>query len=100
MSNEKNKDKKIYYLIHHELEEEILNYNEKTERNKKRFLRINCEVVWYLRHVLIFKYAKKERYKINYYDQKNIIFNILKFLYFTKPVKIETEEKSNANTND
>lgn len=100
MSNEKNKDKKLYYLVHHELEEEILNYNEKTERNKKRFLRINCEVVWYLRHVLIFKYAKKEKYKINYYDQKNIIFNILKFLYFTKPVKIETEEKSNANTND
>ena len=99
-TNEKNKDKKIYYLIHHELEEEILSFNEKKIRDKKRFLKTNCEVAWYLRHVLIFKYAKKEKYEINYYDQKNIIFNILKFLYFIKQVKIESEEKSNDNTND
>jgi hypothetical protein len=88
-NKEKNKEKKVYYLIHHEIEEEVLHHDEKVQRTKKKYTKTNCEVAWILRYFLIFKFAKKNQYKINYYEQKNIIFNILKFLYFTKTAKIE-----------
>jgi hypothetical protein len=88
-NKKKNKEKKIYYLIHHEIEEEVLHHDEKVQRTKKKYTKTNCEVAWILRYFLIFKFAKKNQYKINYYDQKNIIFNILKYAYFTKTAKIE-----------
>ena len=92
-NNDKIVDKKILYLLHHELEDEILTRNELVIRNKKKLKNIDldCETAWYIRYMLIFIYSKKKKYKINYYDIKNIIFNILKYLYFTKTAKIENE---------
>ena len=90
-TSEKPKEKKIFYLLHHQLEEEILTPNEVSLRNKKKMKRTDCEVAWYLKYLLIFRYSKKNKdneNNINYYDVKNIIFNILKFLYFTKTAKI------------
>ena len=92
-NNEKINDKKIFYLLHHELEDEILTRNELVIRNKKKLKNIDldCETAWYIRYMLIFICSKKKKYKINYYDIKNIIFNILKYLYFIKTAKIENE---------
>ena len=87
----KSKDIKILYLLHHELEKDILTPNEIAKKNKKKLENINCEVAWYLKYILIFQYSKKKKFKINYYEVKNIIFNILKFLYFTKTAKIQNE---------
>ena len=83
------KDKKILYLLHHELEEEKLTRNEVMLRKKRKITQTDCTIAFYLRYLLIFKYSKKMRIKLSYYDQKNIIFNILKFLFFTKKAKIE-----------
>ena len=91
--DKKVENKKLLYLIHHELEKEILNPNELALRNKKQMINTDCEVAWALRYYIIFKYSKKFKYKISYYDMKNIIFNILKFLYLTKHVKINDEIK-------
>ena len=91
VNEKKNQEKKILYLLHHELEQEILIANEIAARNKKKLMNTDCEVAWYLKYLLIFKWAIKNKFKINYYDVKNIIFNILKFLYFTKTAKIENE---------
>ena len=90
-NNIKYNEKKILYLIHHELEEEIMTANELVARNKRQMKKTDCEVAWYLRYKLIFEYSKKYKFKLNYYDLKNITFNILKFLYFTKTVKIQNE---------
>ena len=87
--NNKIVDKKIMYLLHHELEDEILTPNEILLKNKIKLTPTDCEVAFYLRYLLIFKYSKEKKIKLNYYDQKNIIFNILKYLYFTKSTKIE-----------
>ena len=98
--NKINKDKKIHYLLHNELEEEILNYNEKAQRIKIKYSKTNCEVAWYLKYILIFNYAKKKQYKFNYYDLKKIIYDILKYLHFTKTAIIKDEIKNNSNDND
>ena len=98
--NEKNKEKKIYYLLHHELEDKILTINEKNLRKKKQISTNECDVAWYLKYLLIFRYSKKDKNgknNIGYYDQKNIIFNILKFLYFTKSAKIITKLEDNSS---
>ena len=92
--NENNKENKIYHLLHHELENKILTVNEKNLRKKKQISTNECDVAWYLKYLLIFRYSKKDKNGKNnfdYYDQKKIIFNILKFLYFTKSVKIITK---------
>ena len=91
--DKKIENKKLLYLIHHELEKDILNPNELVLRNKMQMNNIDCEVAWILRYMIIFKYSKKFKYKINYYEMKKIIFNILKFLYFTRHVKINNEIK-------
>ena len=91
INNKKNQEKKILYLLHHELEQEILTANEIAARNKKKLISTDCEVAWYLKYILIFRYSKKNKLKINYYDVKNVIFNILKYLYFTKTAKITNE---------
>ena len=90
-TKKKNKiiDKKILYLLHHELEEEKLTPNEIALRNKIKLSKTDCQIAFYLKYLLIFKYSKEKKIKLNYYDQKNIIFNILKYLYFTKTSKIE-----------
>ena len=92
-NNEATYDKKILYILHHELEEELLTRNEVVIRTQKKLKNIDldCETAWYIRYILIFIYSKKKKIIINYYDIKNIIFNILKFLYFTKTAKIENE---------
>ena len=100
--NEKNKEKKIYYLLHHELEEKILTANEKNLRKRKQISTNECDVAWYLKYLLIFRYSKKGKNgknNIGYYDQKNIIFNILKYLYFTKSAKIITKLENNSSNN-
>ena len=101
--NAKNNEKKIYYLLHHELEDEILTINEINSRKEKQISINECDVAWYLKYLLIFRYSAKGKdgkNNIGYYDQKNIIFNILKYLYFTKSVKIITKlENSTKNNN-
>ena len=87
--DKKVEDKKILYLLHHELEEEKLTRNEVVLRNKRKMTKTDCVVAFYLRYLLIFKYSKEKKIKLNYYEQKSIIFNILKYLYFTKTAKIE-----------
>ena len=87
--DKKVEDKKILYLLHHELEEEKLTRNEVVLRNKRKMTKTDCIVAFYLRYLLIFKYSKEKKIKLNYYEQKSIIFNILKYLYFTKTAKIE-----------
>ena len=89
--NNKINDKKIVYLLHHELEEEILTKNELVLLKKMKLTSTDCEVAFYLRYLLIFKYSKEKKIKLKYYDLKNIIFNILKYLYFTKSVKFENK---------
>ena len=89
---EKKKEKRILYLLHHQLEQEILTANDLNLRDKKKIDKKDSEIVWYLKYLLIFRYSKKNKdneNNINYYDQKKIIFNILKFLYYTKTTKIE-----------
>ena len=90
-TKKKNKiiDKKILYLLHHELEEEKLTPNEIALRNKIKLSKTDCQIAFYLKYLLIFKYSKEKKIKLSYYNQKNIIFNILKYLYFTKTSKIE-----------
>ena len=98
IANMKNKEKKIYYLLHHELEEEILNPNEKNLRKTKKISTNECDIAWYLNYLLFFRYknSKNGENKIGYYNQKNITFNILKFLYFTKSAKITTKLEDNS----
>ena len=86
-------DKKILYLLHHELEEERLTPNEVALRNKIKLTKTDCQIAFYLKYLLIFKYSKEKKIKLSYYDQKKIIFNILKYLYFTKTSKIEYKYK-------
>ena len=87
--NNKIKHKKILYLLHHELEEEKLTPNEVMLRKKIKMTQTDCKIAFYLRYLLIFKYSKQKQIKLSYYDQKNIVFNILKYLFFTKKAKIE-----------
>ena len=91
--NKKIVDKKILYLLHHELEEEKLTPNEVALRNKIKLTKTDCQIAFYLKYLLIFKYSEEKQIKLSYYDQKNIIFNILKYLYFTKTSKIEYKYK-------
>ena len=87
--SKKNIDKKIVYLLHHELEEEKLTPNEVVLRNKRKMTKTDCTIAFYLRYLLIFKYSKEKKINLSYYDQKSIIFNILKYLYFTKTSKVK-----------
>ena len=77
MQNEKEntkKEKKILYLLHHELEEEKLIPNDIVLRNKIKMTKTDCEVAFYLRYLLIFKYSKDKKIKLSYYEQKSITF--------------------------
>ena len=67
-----NKVKRIMYLLHHELENEILTPNETNTRRKINLEKIDNDTAWYLRHFLIMKYFKKNNSENNYY--------LLKFL--------------------
>ena len=87
----KNQEQKVLYLLHHELEDEILTANERALRKKKNLKKTDCEIAWYLRYKFIFELSKKKGFKFNYYELKNIIFNILKYLYFTKTTKIQND---------
>ena len=89
-SNIKNKEQKILYLLHNELELEMLTPNERASRKKKNLINTDCEIAWFLKYIFIFEFSKKRGFTINYYELKNIIFNILKFLYFTKTAKIHS----------
>jgi hypothetical protein len=80
---------RIIYLVHQELEEELLIPNERKKREEKKFGKTDSEIEWYLRYILLVKFAKKNDYKIDLYKQNEIIFNILKYIYFTKTSKIE-----------
>ena len=85
------------------MEDKILTINEKNLRKKKQISTNECDVAWYLKYLLIFRYSKKDKNgknNIGYYDQKNIIFNILKYLYFTKTVKIITNLNDNSTNNN
>ena len=80
-------------MLHQKLEEEILTPKEIVLRNEKKLSRNDCEEVsLYLEYLLIFRYSRKNKENknnITYYDKKKIIFNILKFLNFTKAVTIQ-----------
>ena len=89
--NAKNKEQKILYLLHNELEFEILTPNERASRRKKKLINTDSEIAWLLKYMFIFEFSKKKGFKISYYELKNVIFNILKFLYFTKTAKIQND---------
>jgi hypothetical protein len=97
--NKNNKVKKIMYLLHHELEDEILTPNEINIRKKRNLEKVDNDVAWYLRHLLIIKYFKKNKNENNYYELKNIMFNILKYLYFAKSTNIKMNELEMQNDN-
>ena len=48
------------YLLHHELENEILTPNEILLKNKIKLTPTDCEIAFYLRYLLIFKYSKEK----------------------------------------
>jgi len=87
------------YLLHHELEDEILTTNEKYLKKKKNLTITDSDVVWYLRHIII-KYLKRNNNLNNYYTLKNIIFNILKYLHFTKNANIKMKIVTSQNDNE
>lgn len=97
--NKSNKVKKIMYILHHELEDEILTPNEVNTRKRINLPKIDNDVVWYLKHILITRFLKNEKNENNYYDLKNIIFNILKYLYFTKSANIKMSALDEQNDN-
>jgi len=94
-----NKIKRIMYLLHHELENEILTPNETNTRKKINLEKIDNDAAWYLRHILIMKYFKKNNSESNYYLLKFIMFNILKYLYFAKSTNIKMNELEEQNDN-
>ena len=98
-ANKNNKVKKIMYLLHHELEDEILTPNEINIRKKRNLEKIENDAAWYLRHILIMKYLKKNKNENNYYELKSINFNILKYLYFTKSANIKMSALEDQNDN-
>ena len=81
---------KIIHLVPHNLENQLLSNDELVIRNKifdENQKKINSEdnLYWILIQVFI-KKNKKDRINIKY--KKKTIFNILEYLYFTKPVEI------------
>jgi hypothetical protein len=81
-------DKKILYLLHNELEKEKLTPNDFVLKKKINMSKTDCIIAFYLRYKLIFEYSKEKKIKMNYYEQKSIIFNILKYLFFTKKANV------------
>ena len=61
--------------------------------------KIENDAAWYLRHILIMKYLKKNKNENNYYELKSINFNILKYLYFTKSANIKMSALEDQNDN-
>ena len=86
--NKPNKKGKIIYLLHHELEEEKLTRNDFVQKKKINMTNTDCIIAFYLKYKLIFFYSKEKKIKLSYYDQKKIIFNILKYLFFTKTANV------------
>ena len=68
-----NKESKIMYLLRHELEDEFLTLNEKNERKKKNFAKVDNDAAWYLRQIIM-RYLKRDNNLGNYYTLKNIYF--------------------------
>ena len=86
--NKPNKKVKIIYLLHHELEKEKLTRNDFVQKKKINMTNTDCIIAFYLKYKLIFFYSKEKKIKLSYYDQKKIIFNILKYLFFTKTANV------------
>ena len=112
--NFKGKQKKdnILYLVPHSLENTLLSSLELVERNKIFFNNsvknsidqdIDDNIYWIVWKLIYSKNKKNNNnrnihnYKKNIIIRKKIIFNILKYLYFTKNAEInfELEEKQN-----
>jgi hypothetical protein len=94
---EEEEKNKILYLVSHSLEDTLLSNKELVERNKifinkskKNSITQDRDdniywIMWQL------NYRKNKKNKQNARIRKKIIFNILKYLYFTKPVDIQYE---------
>ena len=97
-TSQNNKENKIMYLLHHELEDEILTHNEISLRQKINLEKDDNDAAWYLRHIIM-RYLKRNNNLNNYYTIKNIIFNILKYLYFIKNANIKMKIVADQNDN-
>ena len=97
-ATQNNKEIKIMYLLHHELEDEFLTRNEINLRKKINLAKEDYDVAWYLRHIIM-RYLKRNNNLNSYYILKNINFNILKYLYITKNANIKTEIVEEQNDN-
>ena len=97
-TSQSNNEIKIMYLLHHELEDEFLTLNEKNLRKKINLTKEDYDVAWYLRHIVM-RYLNNNNNLNNYYTLKNIIFNILKYLYITKNANIKMKIVEDQNDN-
>ena len=77
------KNNKIYYLVPHNLENELIG----TEKNNNKNISTNSDdkVYWYLKYLFNNKYYYIPR---NFNAHKYYIYNILKYLYFAKKIQI------------
>ena len=92
----------ITYLVSHGLEDKLLNNDELVYRNKIFFDKdknniIDCDkednIYWIIRQIFNKKYKSfNKNNKIR--TKKEIIFNTLKYLYFTKTVEIKHKLES------
>lgn len=96
---EQEKNNKFIYLIPHCLEDKLLLPEEIVIRNNL-YLSFDKEddIYWILKNVFYKKFGKKRDFS-KYLINKKIIFNILKFSYFNKPVEIEHQLKCNTTNN-
>ena len=77
---------KLRFLVSHNLEESLLNTDKKRikVKNKENIKDANNEsdsVYWYLLYLFNNRYVDKTQ---NFFSKKNIIFTILKYIYFVK----------------
>ena len=84
----KNIIKDVDFLVSKSIENKVFNEYElsliKKDKNEK-VNDSNDEVFWMLKYIFYFRYS---HYYLNFIDVKNIIFGILKYLYFTSKVKL------------
>jgi hypothetical protein len=84
----KNSIKDVDFLVSKSIENKVFNEYElsliKKDKNEK-VNDSNDEVFWMLKYIFYFRYS---HYYLNFIDVKNIIFGILKYLYFTSKVKL------------
>ena len=97
--------KKIFFLVPHSLEGQILNNKELSiknkiyENDKKDSVDLDKkdEIYWILKYLFNFRYTNDLQ---NYISKKNCIFSILKYLYFTKTVDIKYQLDSDEKKAD